>query len=170
MRSLCVPCDRSFDSNRSLKQHIQTSLAHTFNCLPCNRRFNSKEGLQKHLRNSRNHQQDNEIPTETPLDFFFRSFPTFDYNPSLPPATSYANLQRHKGWRRGSVTSDKAWNRYQDALQSELHMWFGAENDLTAWHALCRAIGVVRLPKTCEKCEEVGDYTTKFSRIMLMRI
>jgi hypothetical protein len=43
-------------------------------------------------------------------------------------------------------------------------MWYGAENDLTAWHALCRAIGVEPLPKTCEQCEEVGDRVTKFGR------
>jgi hypothetical protein len=46
-------------------------------------------------------------------------------------------------------------------------MWYGAENDLTAWHALCRAIGVEPLPKTCAQCEEVGDRVTKFGRFML---
>ena len=50
---------------------------------------------------------------------------------------------------------------YQDALQCELYLWYGAENDLTAWHALCRAIGVEPLPKTCELCEEVGDRAIK---------
>jgi hypothetical protein len=34
-------------------------------------------------------------------------------------------------------------------------MWYGAENDLTAWHALCRAIGIELLPLTYEQCEEV---------------
>src|SRR5438552_497965 len=29
------------------------------------------------------------------LDVFFRSFPTSDYDPSLLPATSYANLREH---------------------------------------------------------------------------
>jgi hypothetical protein len=74
---------------------------------------------------------------------------------SLPPATSYANLQRHEGWQRGDPASDDAWNRYQDALASELRKWYGAENDITAWHALCRAIDVEPLPRTCEQCEEV---------------
>ncbi|PMD11979.1 hypothetical protein NA56DRAFT_713655 [Hyaloscypha hepaticicola] len=45
----------------------------------------------------------------------------FEYDPSLLPVTSYANLQGHEGWRRGSAASDDAWNRYQDALQSELY-------------------------------------------------
>ena len=55
-------------------------------------------------------------------DVFSRSFPTSDYDPSLLPATSYANLREHDGWRRGFAESDDAWNRYQDALESELRM------------------------------------------------
>ncbi|KFZ17691.1 hypothetical protein V501_01607 [Pseudogymnoascus sp. VKM F-4519 (FW-2642)] len=92
--------------------------------------------------------------TETPLDVFFRSFPVFDYDPTLSPATSYAKLQRHEGWRRGDAASEDAWDRYQGALENELHMWYGAESDLTAWHALCRAIGLEPLPKTCDQCEQ----------------
>jgi hypothetical protein len=38
-----------------------------------------------------------------------------------------------------------------------IKMWYGAENDLTAWHVLCCAIGVEPLPKSCEQCEEVED-------------
>lgn len=224
MRSRCIPCNRSFDSDTSLKQHQRTSLAHAFNCMPCNRRFNSEEALQQHLRKSpahapsfdcddcdrsfdsedalqqhlrdspahapsfdcddcdrsfdseealQQHLRDSPIhqqDTETPLDVFFHSFPTFDYDPALPPATSYANLRRHKRWHHGSATSDDAWNRYQDALQSELGMWYGAENDLTAWHVLCRAIGVEPLPTTCEQCKEVRDRTMGFGRFMLTQI
>ena len=55
-------------------------------------------------------------------------------------------------------------------IKGVLNMWYGAENDLTAWHALCPAIGVELLPKTCEQCEEVGDHATKFGRFMLARI
>jgi hypothetical protein len=138
----------------------------SFNCDDCDRAFDSEKALQQHLRDSRIYQQD----TEAPLDVFFRSFPAFNYDPSLPPATSYANLQRQEGWRPNSAASDDTWNRYQDALQSELHLWYGAENDLTAWHALCRAIGVDPLPKTCEQCEEVGNRTTEFGRFILMRV
>ena len=168
MGSSCVPCDRSFRNEKMLQQHLRNSLVHasSFNCDNCDRSFNSKNALQQHLRDSPIHQQN----TKTPLDAFFHSFPTFDYDSSLPPATSYADLQRLEGWPRGSTTSNDAWHRYQDALQSELHMWYGTENDLTAWHALCRAIGVKPLPKTCEQCEEVGDCATKFSRFMLTQI
>jgi hypothetical protein len=135
MSSRCVICERPFVNKNALKQHLRDSPAH-----------------ERHHRKPRTHQD-----TETPLDAFFRSFPTFDYDPTFPPATSYANLRQHKRWRRGDIESDDAWNRYQEALERELHMWYGTENDLTAWHALCRAIGVKPLPKTCEKCEVVRD-------------
>ncbi|KAL3428261.1 hypothetical protein PVAG01_01770 [Phlyctema vagabunda] len=156
----CETCDRSFSNEEALQQHLRDSPAHapSFDCETCDRSFSNEEALEQHLRDSRIH-QDTETPTETPLDVFFRSFPTFGYDPSLPPATSYANLQRHEGWRRGSAESGDAWNRYQDTLQSELYLWYGAENDLTAWHALCRAIGVEPLPKTCEQCEEAARRT-----------
>ncbi|KFY74523.1 hypothetical protein V499_05456 [Pseudogymnoascus sp. VKM F-103] len=148
----CNDCDRSFNSEEALQQHLRDSPAHapSFDCETCDRHYGSEEALQQHLRDSHVNQQD----TETPLDAFFRSFPMFDYDPSLSPATSYAKLQRHEGWHRGNAASEDAWDRYQGALQNELHMWYGAESDLTAWHALCRAIGVKPLPKTCEQCEQ----------------
>ncbi|TAQ90039.1 hypothetical protein B7494_g1665 [Chlorociboria aeruginascens] len=150
----CDDCNRSFDSEEALQQHLRDSPAHapSFDCETCDRSFSNEEALEQHLRDSRIHQQDTETPTETALDVFFRSFPTFDYDPSFPPAISYANLRRYKKWRRDSAESDDAWNRYQDALQSELYLWYGAKNNLIAWHALCRAIGIEPLPKTC--CEK----------------
>jgi hypothetical protein len=149
----CETCDRSFGSEEALERHMRDSPAHapSFDCEICDRSFDGEEGLEQHLRDSRIHQQ----APETPLDVFFLSFRTFEYDLSLPPATSYACLREHEGWRRGEAASGDAWNRYQDALESELRMWYGAENDLTAWHALCRAIGVEELPQTCEQCEEV---------------
>ena len=149
----CKICSRRFGSNEALGQHLQDSLVHapSFDCETCDRSFDSDEALEQHLQKSRIHQQD----PDTPLDIFFRSFPTFDYDPSLSPATSYANLRAHARWRHGSAASDEAWNRYQDGLESELRMWYGAEDDLVAWHALCRAIGIKPLPQTCEQCEGV---------------
>ncbi|OBT84683.1 hypothetical protein VE02_07850 [Pseudogymnoascus sp. 03VT05] len=119
----CDGCDRSFNSEEALQQHLQDSPAHasSFNCETCDRHYGSETALQQHLRDSPTHQQD----TETPLDVFFRSFPVFDNDPSLSPATSYAKLQRHEGWRRGDAASEDAWDRYQGALENELHMWYG---------------------------------------------
>ncbi|OAL23216.1 hypothetical protein AYO20_11028 [Fonsecaea nubica] len=150
MGSSCVSCNRTFRSEEGLRQHMRDSPAHASNCETCNRSFGSAEALKQHLRDSPFHKQ----PPETPLDSFFRSFPTFVYDPSLPPSTSYARLRRHQGWRRDDTASQDAWTRYQDALASELRMWFGSEDDLKAWHSLCRAIGVTPLPRTCRQCEQ----------------
>jgi hypothetical protein len=164
----CLECSRSFGSEEALEQHVQNSPVHapSFDCLECSRSFGGEEALEQHTRDSHSHQQD----TETPLDAFFRSFPSFSYDPSLPPATSFAKLQKHEGWRRGNAESKDAWAEYQDALESELHMWYGAEDDLTAWHSLCRAIGVEPLPRTCAACERVRGCVMKLGRLILTRI
>ncbi|TEY35471.1 hypothetical protein BOTCAL_0590g00030 [Botryotinia calthae] len=175
----CGTCNRRYGSQKSLQQHVRDSPVHalSFNCNSCDLSFKSGEALQQHLRYSTLHtlnlgrddydqyfdseetqhlqgSQIHQNNIKTPLDIFFCSFPTFNYDRSLPPATSYDSLQRHKRWQRNSPASDDAWTRYQSALESELYMWYGAEDDLTAWHALCRAVGIEPLPNTCERCEE----------------
>ena len=133
----CEDCDRSFSSERALKQHLGNSPVHTsssFECETGSRSFVNEKALEQHLRDSSIHQQD----LEASLDVFFRSFLTFVFDPSLPPATSYANLRRHERWLRGDAASEEAWNSDQDALEKELRKWYGAENDMTAWNALCR--------------------------------
>ena len=94
MSPRCVLCDRSFDSEEALQQHLRDSPTHAlaFDCKTCNRSFGNEEALDQHLRDSRIYQQD----TETPLNVFSRSFLAFDFNPSLLPATPYASLQRQE--------------------------------------------------------------------------
>lgn len=152
----CDDCDQSFGSNEALEQHLRDSPAHTesFDCSRCKRSFSSKEALEQHTRDSPAHQQ----APETPLDAFFRSFQTFEYDAALPPATSYARLQAHQGWRRRDAASADAWDRYQHALEEELRLWFGDEDDLAAWHALCHAIGIEPPPQTCDRCEQVRGH------------
>ena len=149
----CDDCSRTFNSEDALEQHLRDSPAHaqSFDCDDCSRTFNSEDALEQHLRDSPAHHQ---VP-ETPLDAFFGSFPTFEYDPSQPPATSYARLRAHEGWQRGEAASADAWDRYQDALEDELRLWYGEEDDLAAWHALCHAIGVEPPPQTCDQCEQV---------------
>ncbi|KAF1846454.1 uncharacterized protein K460DRAFT_406657 [Cucurbitaria berberidis CBS 394.84] len=173
----CKTCNRIFGSKSALKQHTRDSLDHkqapkpplevrsqplqqqsknsaahapSFDCKNCSRTFRSEAALEHHIRDSPTHQQ----APETPLDKFFRSFHGFEYDPSLPPSTSFSYLRNHEGWRRGQAASEDAWNRYQEALEGELRMWYGEESDLTSWHALCRAIGIEPLPQTCEQCEK----------------
>jgi hypothetical protein len=148
MGSNCSLCDRSFLNDGALQQHKQDSPAHavSFDCDDCNWSFGSKEALEQHLRDSLAHHQ----APETPLDAFFRSFLTFECDPSQPPATSYACLQAHRSWQRGEAASADAWSRYQDALQDELRLWYSEEDDLAAWHALCYAIGVKSPLQTCD--------------------
>jgi hypothetical protein len=96
--------------------------------------------------------------SESPIDQFFESFPSFKYNPSLLPSTSYKHLQIHQKWLPGSPESKENRERYQSALRLEFDHCYGAEDDLNAWHSLCRAIGINPLPATCMEFEKVCAY------------
>lgn len=98
----------------------------------------------------------NLVPSnDTPLDRFFLAYPSFKYDRTLPPAESFQRLRRHQRWKRGSPESEEGWDGYQKALKEEFQLWYGAEDDIGAWHALCRAIQIKPLPKTCHECEKV---------------
>lgn len=146
----CEHCQRTFSSEQALQQHRE-SPAHrmTFHCDSCDQDFNNKQALLQHMRDSPAHSQ-------TPLDAFFTSFDTFPYDRGLPPSESFFSLKRHQGWRRGDEESEDAWRRYQDAIRAELELWYGAEDDLVAWHTLCRAIGIQPPPSSCDSCLRVS--------------
>ncbi|KOS41440.1 hypothetical protein ACN38_g7681 [Penicillium nordicum] len=149
----CKPCNRSFGSQSALDQHVQNSPAHavSFHCELCNRTFGSKDALDHHIEYSNAHI----APPSTPLDEFFQSFAGFSYNPKLPPSESYAQLKRFCRWGQYDPEDKEAWEHYQSALKAEVKMWFGAENDLGAWHSLCRAIGIEPLPASCKQAVNV---------------
>lgn len=103
-----------------------------------------------------------------PLDKFFCFYPSFHYDPSAPPATSFGLLrhhlqQRHK-WAVRSPENDELWHSYQAALTQEFNLWFGVEDNLDAWQSLCRAVRISPLPTTIVLCRSVGRPTYAFSR------
>jgi len=151
----CGICGKSIKSNEALRMHSRDAPGHTqsYSCAPCNRTFTNTEALQMHIRDSPAH---NLLP-DTPLNRFFHSFPTFRYNPNLPPAESYTQLQNFSRWGYDSPESRESWDRYQNALREEFNMWFGSEKDLGCWHALCRAVRINPLPNTLRDCERVSS-------------
>ena len=103
--------------------------------------------------------------SENPLDEFFHSFPKFPYDACAPPATSYKNLRAQlRRWHDWDGKWPTTWEeylqevaaRYQAALTQEFNLWFGTEDDLKSWHALCRAVRITPLPSTCKQCRSVS--------------
>ena len=149
----CKLCNRSFGSEKALGQHLRDSPIHnpSYECELCNRSFGSEKALDQHLRDSPAHFQ---LPN-SPLNRFFQSFDGFKFDPDLPPNESYSSLQRFYGWRKGDEDSAQAWDQYQESLTQEFKLWFGAEEDIAAWHSLCRAVRIEPLPRTCLECKKV---------------
>lgn len=57
-------------------------------------------------------------------------------------------------WSDDNSNYQYAKSKYRSALRDELEIWFSSEDDLGSWHALCRAVGIVPLPRDCGKCQE----------------
>ncbi|KAL3460881.1 hypothetical protein BJX64DRAFT_261998 [Aspergillus heterothallicus] len=148
----CTVCERSFRSPEALDQHTQNSPRHapSYSCGQCDRSFRSQDALDQHCRDSATHQ----LPT-TPLNSFFQSFAGFRYDPRLPPNDSFSSLQRRYGWHRGDEREARAWKQFQQALTEEFDLWFGAEDDIATWHALCYALRITPPPPTCRDCKKV---------------
>lgn len=127
-------------------------------CELCDRSFGSEEALDQHVQDSPAHFQ---LPN-TPLNIFFQSFDGFKFDPHLAPSESYSLLQSFYGWCRGDEDSAQAWDQYQEALTQEFKLCFGAEDDIAAWHSLCRAVRIEPLPRTCLECEKVVYYDKLF--------
>ena len=103
---------------------------------------------------------------DNPLDQFFHSFSKFPYDACIPPATSYENLWINLSrWHDWDGHQPGTWEKYQQevraryeaALTREFNLWFGTEDDLKSWHALCKALGIIPLPLTCEACRSVSS-------------
>jgi Zinc-finger double-stranded RNA-binding/Zinc-finger of C2H2 type len=62
LRRDCDDCDRSFDSEVALQQHLRDLPAHapSLDCETCDRSFDSEEALQQHLQDSRIHEHEPE--------------------------------------------------------------------------------------------------------------
>ena len=168
---ICALCPKhwDFETKNQLKRHFHTKhLGHS----PEDTQLIAKgfvvvtEAPRKEAARNRktrsrsNTQQQAQVATAlaSPLDRFFALYPSFRYDASLPPATSYHALVQHFGWDRHSKAGSKAKARYQEALSKEVEVWFGKEDDLEAWHTLCRAVGVRRPPNNIEGCAHVGRH------------
>ncbi|KAI5299223.1 erg26, C-3 sterol dehydrogenase [Ascosphaera pollenicola] len=93
--------------------------------------------------------------TNTPIDRFFQSFRGFPYNRSQSPEKNLSRLLKHFDWTDDDEKK-AVRHAYKAALVKEFNSWFGGKtNKLANWHALCKALGMNKLPDTIAECKEV---------------
>ncbi|KAL1644470.1 hypothetical protein SLS58_004384 [Diplodia intermedia] len=164
----CKPCQRSFPSSEALAQHhIRDTPSHhddNNNNKEKNKKEKENKKEKKNNKKPRNHNATattTTTATTTPLDAFFLSHgPSFRYDRTLPASASWRDLCAHNGWQRNKYDGEyvdpdarDARGLYVLALRLELEAWFGGEDDLGSWQALCRAVGVVPPPEAEKECE-----------------
>jgi hypothetical protein len=100
--SICVLCNRTFGSEKALKDHEKNSPKHApFNCKACNRSFGSQTALGQHQDNSPAHRKprkDSVATSVTPV-------PAADYVSSLLPTTSNVRSAIHNAQRSRQITT-----------------------------------------------------------------
>lgn len=130
----------------------------SWTCPSCGEAFSLKQKTSHSCAGSIPSKSSNPL-SYGPLDNFFRSYPSYHYNASTPPAASFNALRNHLAklhkWPHRSSERDRLWEQYQDVLTEEFNLLFGVQDDLNAWHSLCRAVRVDPLPTTCKECRSV---------------
>ena len=149
----------SFDDEDAFQQHRRGSPAHnpSYECRDCDRSFESQNALEQHLENSTVHARPLCVRNMdyTPLHEFFRSFPHFGYVPTGCPSDEMQRLYRHNGWRRDDPDGEDALDRYRTALVQEFNEWYGNNNGLIAWQGVCEVLKVRPLPTSVGACRQV---------------
>ena len=133
-----------------------TSVKKTWSCPSCNVVFATQEKAYHRCFSS----ESKPSTIDGPLDKFFCIYPSFHYDPSAPPATSFGllrnHLQKRYRWAVKGPENGELWRNYQAALTQEFNLWFGIEDNLDAWQSLCRAVRISPLPTTIVLCRAVG--------------
>ncbi|XP_006460537.1 hypothetical protein AGABI2DRAFT_220577 [Agaricus bisporus var. bisporus H97] len=91
-----------------------------------------------------------------PLEAFFRKYRWFIYVPGQSASAQFKRLRDEAGWDRDDDENDRAWQSYRTALVRQFNATYSVdEDDLAAWHALLRHIGVNNPPSTVEECKKL---------------
>ena len=148
--------DKTKDKRIAKLSSAANRLLLSWTCPSCNAIITSRQKASHSCSSS----DPKPLTTDGPLDNFFHFYHSFHYDASTPPAISFESLQthlqkRHK-WSSEGPECKELWHHYQAALTQEFNLWFGVEDDLDAWHSLCRAVRITPLPTTYELCRSVG--------------
>ncbi|KAG1867058.1 hypothetical protein C8R48DRAFT_833139 [Suillus tomentosus] len=98
--------------------------------------------------------------TQTPLDDFFATHPTFDYDSSASASSEFYRMCGQFCWDRDDKEREKAHNDFKNALVRQFNEIYGTDvNDLTSWHNLCQIVRISPIPDTLKLCREAVKAT-----------
>jgi hypothetical protein len=93
-----------------------------------------------------------------PMEQFFSQYSWFDYSAPQPASQQFKRLRDEAGWDRSNPEGKEAWEGYRTALVRQFNSSYSSdEDDLEAWHALIRHIGIIDLPDTAGECKTVRN-------------
>lgn len=123
--SICVLCNRTFGSEKGLRQHEENSPKHApFNCKACNRSFSSQTALSQHQNDSPVHQKsrkDSVITSVTPGTFTQYVPLPFSTSPNVPSTIHSGQRSRHttiENSSQANPTFDLPFIPLEDTLQA----------------------------------------------------
>lgn len=149
MSHYCRPCNRSFGKQQSLEQHLASSV-HNHECVECDRSFGSRHALEQHLTSSVHVVKDY-------IDVFFAAYPRFDYDSSRPIWTEFDRLCDDFGWCNDDDELWEARRDFKSAMVQQFNSLYGTdEEDLNAWHGLCRILNIEPIPERLNQCRRVS--------------
>ncbi|KAI0033361.1 hypothetical protein K488DRAFT_47848 [Vararia minispora EC-137] len=93
------------------------------------------------------------MSSNTPLDAFFATYPSFAYDPSASATAEFARTCAQFRW--GEKRRKKAHRAFSTAMVAQFAATFGTDvGSLRSWQALCEAIDIEEVPDTLTKCKK----------------
>ncbi|ERF75978.1 hypothetical protein EPUS_01344 [Endocarpon pusillum Z07020] len=85
----------------------------------------------------------------------YDGFASFDIDPTASIVTEFNRLAIQKSWKKDSKQYK---NQRARLVNQEFNAYFGSNlNDLAAWQALCKAVGITTIPSSVTQCKKVQN-------------
>ena len=96
-------------------------------------------------------------PPVNHIHAYFARYPQFNFQQDAPFLQEFGRLADSQRWNENSARRRKERKALQDAMVLQFNAMYGKdEKDLSAWQALCNALGVDPAPNSITQCRKVS--------------